>query len=379
MATAGRIDGRTGEVGREIFRRIGRGASFWERAWWDDRLMGLTMGDDRVKVQLFRFIDALPTLVGDADVRRHLGEYLGEAGVPAPAAIRWPIALTPPGALGARALAGAARLGATRMARRFIAGSTPDEALRTVLKLRGRRLAFTADLLGEAVISDAEADAYRDTCLDLLRGLAGPLAEEPEIAQIDRDDRGPIPRANLSLKLTSLTPRFDAICAEATTGRVLGRLRPILRAARELGAFLNVDMEQYAHKGLTYVIFKAALDEPEFRDWPEVGIVAQAYLPEASGDLEDLRDWARARGTPVTVRLVKGAYWDYEVLHARQARLAGAGVPGEVADRRQLRALCAVPAGEPRVAPPGPGEPQRPQPRRRDRPCRVARRAAIGV
>ncbi len=315
---AGEPGRRTWEIGREIFARIGCGAAPWERAWWDDRLMGLTMGDPQVKVQLFRFIDALPSLTSAASVRRHLDEYLGEAGVPAPGALRLPIALAPPGALGARALAVAARFGATRMARRFIAGSTPDEALRTVLRLRGRRLAFTADLLGEAVISDAEADTYQRTCLELLRGLAGPLAAEPEIPQIDRDDRGAIPRANLSLKLTSLTPRFDALCAEATSARVLDRLRPILRTARERAAFVNVDMEQYAHKGLTYELFRSVMREPEFRDWADVGIVAQAYLPEALADLADLRDWARARGTPVTVRLVKGAYWDYEVLQARQ-------------------------------------------------------------
>ena len=121
-----------------------------------------------------------------------------------------------------------ARFAATHMAHRFIAGSTPDEALETVLKLRRQRIAFTADLLGEAVISEAEADLYAQTCLDLLRGLAAPLAREPEIPQIDRDDEGPIPRANLSLKLTSLTPRFDALHAETTTERVLHRLRPIL-------------------------------------------------------------------------------------------------------------------------------------------------------
>ena len=90
----------------------------------------------------------------------------------------------------------------------------------TVLELRRQRIAFTADLLGEAVISEAEADAYQQTCLDLIRGLAGPLAAEPEIPQIDRDDRGPIPRANLSLKLTSLTARFDALHAETTPERV---------------------------------------------------------------------------------------------------------------------------------------------------------------
>src|SRR5262249_32371270 len=172
--------------------------------------------------------------------------------------------------------------------------------------LRRRRLAFTADLLGEAVISEAEADAYQQTCLNLLRGLAAALAAEPEIPQIDRDHAGPIPRVNLSLKLTSLTPRLDALHAEATTRRVLDRLRPILRTARELGAFVNVDMEQYAHKDLTLAIFRSVLLEPEFRDWPDAGIVAQAYLPEAEGDLRALAEWARHRGMPVTVRLVQG-------------------------------------------------------------------------
>src|SRR5262249_48895586 len=147
---------------------------------------------------------------------------------------------------------------------------------------------------------------------------AGPLAAVPEVAQIDRDDRGPIPRVNLSLKLTSLTARFDALHAETTTARVADRLRPILRLAREVGAYVHVDMEQYSHKDLTYQIFGSVLAESDFRDWPDVGIVAQAYVPEAEGDLHALDEWVRKRGTPVTVRLVKGAYWDYEVVLARQ-------------------------------------------------------------
>ena len=101
---------------------------------------------------------------------------------------------------------------------------------------------------------------------------------------------------NLSLKLTSLTTGFDALHPEATTRRVLDRLRPILRAARERGAFVNVDMEQFAHKDLTYAIFREVLDEPEFRDWPDVGIVCQAYLRDAEADLRRLNAWADRRG-----------------------------------------------------------------------------------
>ena len=62
-----------------------------------------------------------------------------------------------------------------------------------------------------------------------------------------------------------------------------------------------------------------------------MGIVIQCYLRDSDDDLVALRDWARQRGTPVWVRLVKGAYWDYETVHAQADRLAGAGVSAEVA------------------------------------------------
>ena len=269
-------------------------------------------------MQLFRFIDALPSLTADESVGRHLREYLDQAGAAVPWFMKRGVDLAPVGSIRGKALASAARASATHMARRFIAGSTPLEAFATVQALRKRGVAFTADLLGEAVISDPEAEAYQQTCIDLLRGLAPPLASEPEDPRIDGSPFGPIPRVNLSLKLTSLIPHFDAIHAESTARRVADRLRPILRVAREVGAFVNVDMEQYAHKDLTYAIFRSVLSEPEFRDWPDVGIVSQAYLPEAEGDLHQLEAWVRERGTPITVRLVKGAYWDYEVTHARQ-------------------------------------------------------------
>ena len=65
------------------------------------------------------------------------------------------------------------------MARKFIAGATPDEALQTVLALRRRKLAFTADLLGEAVISEAEADWYQQTCLEMIRRAGRPARRPP--------------------------------------------------------------------------------------------------------------------------------------------------------------------------------------------------------
>ena len=312
------LDRRTQAIGRELFDRIGRGPGIGERAWWDDRVMNLTLDDPLVRVQLFRFIDAIPALHSAEDVRRHLHEYLAEADGRVPWWLKLAVSLSPPGSLGVNVLARAARLATAHMARRFIAGETPDQAFATVMSLRNQGLGFTADLLGEAVISEHEADVYQRTCLTLIRGLAGRLNAEPEVPAIDRDELGPIPRVNLSLKLSSLTARFDPIHPESTTTHVAERLRPILRLARSVGGYIHVDMEQYACKDLTLAIFKQVLNDPEFRDWPDVCIVIQAYLPSAEADLQSLADWAQARGVPHTIRLVKGAYWDYEVLLARQ-------------------------------------------------------------
>jgi RHH-type proline utilization regulon transcriptional repressor/proline dehydrogenase/delta 1-pyrroline-5-carboxylate dehydrogenase len=312
------LERRTREIGRELFQRIGRGPRPWQRAWWEDRILAGTLDDPFVRVQLFRFIDALPSLKTPESVRRHLAEYLAEAGRRVPWWLRVAIRQAPAGSIRAGWLAAAARGAAGVMARRFIAGATPAEAMQTVLALRRRKLAFTADLLGEAVISETEADTYQQTCLDLIRGLAEPLAACPEIPLIDSDQSGPIPRVNLSLKLSSLTAHFEPIHAEASIEHAAGRLRPILAEARKLGAYIHVDMEQYAYRALSYELFCRVLAEPEFRDWPHVGIVVQTYQGDAGSELRMLLDWVERRGTPITIRLVKGAYWDYEVLTARR-------------------------------------------------------------
>lgn len=314
----GQIEARTRALARDLIASDRGLPRVWERSWWDDHLMALTMADPATKVQLFRFVDALPALRAPATVRRHLAEYLDEAGPDVPLALRGAMRLAPGGETGDRLLAALATKGASRMAGRFIAGSTPEEAVSTVLKLRRRGRGFTADLLGEAVLTEGEADAYAATCLELLRTLSDRLNREPERPRIDRDAQGPIPRMNLSVKLSSLTPHFDPIHPEDTTEQVLRRLRPILRTAREVGAHVNVDMEQYDFRDLTVAIFREVLDEAEFRDWADAGIVVQAYLKDSLQDLEGLAAWADARGAPVGIRLVKGAYWDYEVTRARQ-------------------------------------------------------------
>src|SRR5205085_7090964 len=131
------------------------------------------------------------------------------------------------------------------------------------------------DLLGEATVTEAEAEQYQAQCLDLVDGLAARVNAWPEVDLIDRDDAGPLPRVNVSVKLSALYSQFDPIDPEGTSRAVRARLRPILRAARRQRAFVTFDMEQYAYKDITLHIFRQILDEGEFRDWPDVGIAVQ--------------------------------------------------------------------------------------------------------
>jgi RHH-type proline utilization regulon transcriptional repressor/proline dehydrogenase/delta 1-pyrroline-5-carboxylate dehydrogenase len=314
------LDARTQQFGRDIFARLDRqGPVLFTRAWLEDKLMGLGMHDPALKVQLFRFVDTLPYLKHPAEVSRHLREYLNEAGGELPWWVRWGTRLIPRrGPLG-RVLSFASQRGAEQMARKFIAGSNVGEALAAVRAMRTRRLAFTIDLLGEATVTETEADHVQKQYLDLLAGLTHEVNRLPEEPVIDRDDRGPIPRVNVSVKLSALYSQFDPIDPDGTARVVGQRLRPILALARRTGAFVNFDMEQYSFKDTTLRIFRDILSEPEFRDWPHVGIAIQAYLRDTEADLHRLLDWVKnTRKTPVWIRLVKGAYWDYETVIAAQ-------------------------------------------------------------
>ncbi|MCI0463133.1 MAG: L-glutamate gamma-semialdehyde dehydrogenase [Gemmataceae bacterium] len=313
------VEQLTRAYGQEIFARTDRtGPLLLGPAWWDERLMEWTMSDPALKVQLFRFIDALPLLRTPSQVTRHLREYFEEAGESLPRWARVGVRWLPRDGLGAALIARLARANAERLARRFIAGSNLGEALQTIAALRRKSQAFTVDLLGEATVTEVEGRRYQRACLDLIEGLSRQVNSWPANDRIDRDHLGPLPRVNVSLKLSSLYSQFDPIDREGTSNAVRQRLRPVFRLAREHRAFVNVDMEQYASKDITLRIFCEILDEDEFRDWPDVGIAIQAYLRDCEDDLKELARWVERRGTPVWVRLIKGAYWDYETVVAAQ-------------------------------------------------------------
>jgi proline dehydrogenase len=137
---------------------------------------------------------------------------------------------------------------------------------------------------------------------------------------LEKDGAGPVPRANLSVKVSALTPLLRPDAPELGREDAARRLRPLLRHARELGAHLHVDMESMDTLEATLELVFELLDEEEFRTGPSAGVVLQAYLRDSPQQLERLLDWAggSARRPPLVVRLVKGAYWDHEIVEARQ-------------------------------------------------------------
>ena len=183
----------TRRYGRAIFARLeGVGPVPFSPAWWDERLMEMTMGDEAVKLQLFRFVDVLPQLRSPAEVTRHLREYFGAAGDRLPAWMRFGLLLLPRRGPLARWTAGAAHFFAKRLARKFIAGSNVPEVLEAIARLRRRSLAFTVDLLGEATVTEKEADESRDEYLELIDGLSRAANAWPTNDLIDRDDHGTV-------------------------------------------------------------------------------------------------------------------------------------------------------------------------------------------
>ncbi len=171
------------------------------------------------------------------------------------------------------------------------------------------------DILGEAALSEKEAKRYLDLYLGLISALAGEMAGWPPH---DPGREALFPRLNISVKISSLFSRIGPVNYAESVAQVKERLRPILRMARGAGGFVNLDMEMYSLKNITLDVFTELMDEEEFRDWRGAGLALQAYLAETRDDLERLAGWAGRSGRRVTVRLIKGAYWEYETVTAGQ-------------------------------------------------------------
>jgi len=303
-------------TGEEIFRLMeDESSSIFNKDWWYGQIMDWSMRNEHFKTQMFRFVDVLPYLNSSSEVARHLKEYFAESGDNLPSVFNFGLGI---GSLAPGLMAGAIRKNVTQMAKMFIAGETPKEALPQLLKAREKSIAFTVDLLGEATLSDKEALEYQRKYIELIQWLAKESSSWKENPAIDRNHLGAISKVNVSVKLSALYSQINLKDWETTKAKLKERLRPILQIAKEYNVFINLDMEQYSLKNLTLEVFQEIVMEEEFRSYPHWGIVIQAYLKDSLSDIKKLCEFSRKRGVPITIRLVKGAYWDYEQVEAQQ-------------------------------------------------------------
>ena len=305
------------EVGRELADRFPAKARHPVRAL-DAKAMELSAQDAELRAALFRFVDVTPACRSLDDLARHLAGYLNEVDAKPPplrAAMRMSESRAGRAALGAAAAAGV-----RHMAHRFIVGATPQAAVGELRSMWREGVAASLDLLGEATVTEQEADRYAERCMDALEELSRAYEGAPDRDQLEHDSVGRLPRANLSVKVSALTPLMRPEAPELGREDAARRLRPLLRRARDLDVHLHIDMESVDALETTLELVFALLDEPEFEAGPSAGVVLQAYLRESPQHLDRILDWARGSGRaqPLVVRLVKGAYWDHEVVEARQ-------------------------------------------------------------
>ena len=304
-------------IGRELAERFPSPARHPLRSL-DQKAMQLASEDEQVRAALFRLVDVPPACRSLDDLASHLSGYLEQVPErPPPLEVAMRMASSGPG----RKALGAATAAAVRhMAHRFIVGESPRAALPGITALWRHGIASSVDLLGEATVTPAEADRYAERCHDALETISERARDWPERRWLERDTAGAVPRVNLSVKVTALTPLMRAEAPQLGREDAAERMRPLLRRARELGAHLHVDMEAVDSLETTLELVLGLLAEREFGHGPSAGVVLQAYLRDSPEQLDRLLEWAAAteREPPLVIRLVKGAYWDHEIVEARQ-------------------------------------------------------------
>ncbi|MGN6369523.1 MAG: proline dehydrogenase family protein [Phycisphaerae bacterium] len=308
------LEPRTQQIGHDLLLAT---RAIAKKSWWgsSEHLMNWALQNHDFKIQLFRFIDVVPVLKTPEAIHQHLLEYLQPPDQPSDQKIELPPGMSlalKAGGLLKGTLAHTLTSQIQAMAHTFIAGESLTEALPALQQQWQHHIAFSVDLLGEAVVSHAEAAAYQKRYLDLIEQLPAATADWPHDPQLESDHLGKIPRTNVSIKISALDGHVSPLAAEDTLDRLSHALAPLLLAAEKHNVLLNFDMEHHALKELTIRLFKKCCEQFNF----PAGLALQAYLQSADEDARDLLQWSKEKNRTITLRLIKGAYWDFETIHA---------------------------------------------------------------
>ncbi|WP_298441486.1 bifunctional proline dehydrogenase/L-glutamate gamma-semialdehyde dehydrogenase PutA [uncultured Ferrimonas sp.] len=194
------------------------------------------------------------------------------------------------------------------MGRQFVLGRDINEALKHSRDNRKLGYSHSYDMLGEAALTQADADKYFADYANAITALGA--------QQFDPNDA---PRPTISIKLSALHPRYEV----ANRARVLTELRDtvlqLVRQARQLDVGISIDAEEADRLELSLELFERIYRHSDCKGWGNLGLVVQAYSKRALPVLTWINTLAQEQGDLIPVRLVKGAYWDSELKWCQQA------------------------------------------------------------
>jgi RHH-type proline utilization regulon transcriptional repressor/proline dehydrogenase/delta 1-pyrroline-5-carboxylate dehydrogenase len=211
--------------------------------------------------------------------------------------------------LGVPALRAAIRQAMRLIGSHFVLGQTIEDALARARRHGEFRYSF--DMLGEGARSTADAEKYFDAYAAAIEAIGASAGNAASPA-----------RPGISVKLTALHPRFEAISRERVLAEVPPRLLALARRAKAHGLQFTIDAEEADRLELSLAVIGAVLGDPSLRGWDGFGLAVQAYQKRAPAVIGWIEEAAAASGDRLTVRLVKGAYWDTEIKRAQERGLA---------------------------------------------------------
>jgi RHH-type proline utilization regulon transcriptional repressor/proline dehydrogenase/delta 1-pyrroline-5-carboxylate dehydrogenase len=227
--------------------------------------------------------------------------------------------------LGQPAMRAATRQAMRLLGSHFVIGQNIDEAL---ARARGHaEFRYSFDMLGEGARTGADADTYFDAYAAAITAIGAHAG-----------NAAPPGRPGISVKLSALHPRYEAISRDRVLAELPPRLIALAQLAKDHDLQFTVDAEEADRLELSLEVIGAALNDPSLAGWDGFGLAVQAYQKRALAVIEWIEDVAKAKNRRLTVRLVKGAYWDTEIKRAQERGLADY----PVFTRKAMTDLCYV-------------------------------------
>src|SRR6516164_8118879 len=211
--------------------------------------------------------------------------------------------------IGLPAMRAAIRQAMRLLASHFVIGRSIEEALHRAKA--HAKFSYSFDMLGEGARTGADAENY-------FAAYAGAIVA----IGADAPSRNQRRRPGISVKLSALHPRYEAISRERVLKELTPRLIALARLARDRDLQFTVDAEEADRLELSLEVIVAALGDGALEGWDGFGLAVQAYQKRAPALITWLEEVAAAKNRKLTVRLVKGAYWDSEIKRAQERGLA---------------------------------------------------------